>query len=172
MVVVGKENSAKLNIDNLNKIIIEDLKDRVLVSSYFEYERLMQGYIYLDPATSNFVVHASAFCSFLTGKYRDIRIDSMSEFYSVMKHLGFRVRNTEVDGFKCSLLYVRSRFLFKNESDWKEYMLDVSKDTLWEENFRAFLLGEDVEQEDIPSEIKEEIMDSATVFLDTEKNIR
>lgn len=171
MVVVGKEDSAKLNIENLNKIIIEDLKDRVLVSSYFEYERFMQGYIYLDPATSNFIVHASAFCSFLTGRYKDIRIDSMSEFYSVMKHLGFRVRNTEVDGFKCSLLYVKSRYLFKNESDWKEYMLDVSEGTIWAPNFRAFLLGEDVEQEEVPSEIKEEIMDSATLFLDTEKGV-
>ena len=170
MVVVGKEDSAKLNIENLNKIIVEDLKDRVLVSSYLEYERLMQGYIYLDPATSNFIVHASAFCSFLTGRYKDIRIDSMSEFYSVMKHLGFRVRNTEVDGFKCSLLYVKSRYLFKNESDWKEYMLDVSEGTMWAPNFRAFLLGEDVEQEEVPSEIKEEIMDSATLFLDTEAN--
>jgi hypothetical protein len=42
---------------------------------------------------------------------------------------------------------------------------------MWEENFRAFLLGEDVEQEDIPNEIKEEILDSATVFLDTEKGL-
>ena len=171
MRIIGEGDTAKLNIDNLNKIIIEDLKDRVLVSSYFEYERLMQGYIYLDPATSNFIVHASAFCSFINGRYKDIRIDSMSEFYSVMKHLGFKVRNTVVDGFKCSLLYVRSRFLFKNESDWKEYMLDVSKDTLWEPNFRAFLLGEDTEQEEVPIEIKEEIMDSATLFLDTEKGV-
>ena len=171
MRTVGKEVSAKLNIDNLNRIIIEDLKDRVLVASYLEYERLMQGYIYLDPATSNFIVHASAFCSFLTGRYKDIRVDSISEFYSVMKHLGFKVRSTEVDGFKCSLLYVRSRFLFKNESDWKEYMLDVSKGTMWEPNFRAFLLGEDIEQEEVPSEIKEEIMDSATLFLDTEKGV-
>jgi len=171
MKVIGEQDTAKLNIDNLNKIIIEDLRDRVLVSSYFEYERLMQGYIYLDPATSNFIVHASAFCSYLTGKYKDIRIDSMSEFYSVMKHLGFKVRNGEVDGYKCSFLYVRSRYLFKSENDWKEYMLDVSKDTMWQENFRAFLLGEDVEQEDIPNEIKEEILDSATVFLDTEKGL-
>lgn len=172
MKVIGEQDTAKLNIDNLNKIIIEDLRDRVLVSSYFEYERLMQGYIYLDPATSNFIVHASAFCSYLTGRYKDIRVDSMSEFYSVMKHLGFKVRNGEVDGYKCSLLYVRSRYLFKSESDWKEYMLDVSKGTMWQENFRAFLLGEDVEQEDIPSEIKEEILGSATIFLDTEKDIR
>ena len=170
MKVIGENDTAKLNIDNLNKIIIEDLKDRVLVSSYFEYERLMQGYIYLDPSTSNFIVHASAFCSYLTGRYKDIRIDSMSEFYSVMKHLGFKVRNGEVDGYKCSFLYVRSRYLFKSESDWREYMLDISKDTMWEENFRAFLLGEDTVQEDIPNEIKEEILDSATVFLDTEAN--
>lgn len=170
MKVIGEKDTERLTIDSLNKIIIEDLKDRVLVSSYFEYERLLQGYIYLDPATSNFVVHASAFCSFLTGRYKDMRIDSLNEFYSVMKHLGFKVRHSEVDGYKCSLLYVRSRFLFKNESDWKKYMLDVSEGTMWEPNFRAFLLGEDVEQEDIPVETKEEILDSASIFLDTEAN--
>ena len=170
MKVVGESDSSKLTIDNLNNIIIEDLKDRVLVSSYYDYERLMQGYIYLDPASSNFVVHASAFCSYLTGRYKDLRVDSMTEFYSVMKHLGFKVRETVVDGFKCSLLRVRSRFLFKNEKDWKDYMLEVSRGTMWEANFRAFLLGEDEEQEDIPSDIKEEILSDASVFLDTEAN--
>lgn len=169
MKVVGETDTAKLTIDNLNKIIVNDLKDRVLVSSYFEYERLMQGYIYLDPSTSNFVVHASAFCSYLTGRYTDLRIESMSEYYSVMKHLGFKVRDSVIGGAKCKLLYVRSRFLFKEETDWKDYMLDVSKDTMWEPNFRAFLLGEDEEQGDIPMETKEEILDSASVFLDTEK---
>lgn len=170
MIVIGEKDTAKLNIDNLNKIIVEDMKDRVLVSSYFDYERLMQSYIYLEPTTSNFVVHASSLCSYLTGKYKDIRINSMSEFYSVMKHLGFKVRNTVVDGYKCSLLYVRSRFLFKDENDWRDYMLSISKGTIWEPNFRAFLLDEDVEQEDIPEETKEEILDSATLFLDTEKD--
>lgn len=169
MRVVGETDTAKLTIDNLNKIIVNDLKDRVLVSSYFEYERLMQGYIYLDPSTSNFIVHASAFCSYLTGRYTDLRIESMSEFYSVMKHLGFKVRDSIVGGAKCKLLYVRSRFLFKEESGWRDYMLDVSKGTMWEPNFRAFLLGENVEQEDIPMKTKEEILDSASVFLDTEK---
>ena len=93
----------------------------------------------------------------------------MGEFYSVMKHLGFRVRNALVNGYKCSLLSVRSNYLFKNESDWKAYMLDVSKDTVWEPNFRAFLLGEDVESEEIPAQTKSEIEDSAILFLDTEK---
>lgn len=169
MRVIGEDDSSKLTIDNLNKIIVSDLKDRVLVASYFEYERLMQGYIYLDPASSNFVVHASAFCSYLTGRYKDLRIDSMSEFYSVMKHLGFKVKNTVIDGFKCSLLYVRSRFLFKEESDWKEYMLDVSSGTMWSANFRAFLLGEDEEQEDIPQETKQDILSDVALFLDTER---
>jgi hypothetical protein len=172
MRVVGEGDTAKLNIENLNKIIIEDLKDRVLVSSYFEYERLQQSYLYLDPTTSSIVVHPSSLCSYLTGKYRDLRIDSLSEFISVLRHLGFKSRSYKVDGNHINLMSCRSRFLFKNESDWEKYLLDVSKGTMWEENFRAFLLGEDVEQEDIPSEIKEEIMDSATVFLDTEKNIR
>ena len=93
----------------------------------------------------------------------------MSEFYAVMKHLGFKVRNTVIDGFKCSLLFVRSRFLFKKEEDWKQFMLDVSNGTMWENNFRAFLLDEDVEQEDISEETKEEILSDATVFLDTER---
>lgn len=172
MRIVGQEETQRLTIDNLNRIIIEDLKDRVLVSSYMEYERLMQGYIYLDPSSSNFIVHASAFCSYLTGRYKDLCIDGMGEFYSVMKHLGFKVRNGFVDGTKCSLLYIRSRYMFKNEVDWRDYMLDVSKDTMWEPNFRAFLLGEDVEQEDIPRETKEEITDSASIFLDTEKENR
>ncbi len=166
---VGVCDTQRLTIDNLNRIIVEDLKDRVLVSSYFEYERLMQGYAYIEPSTSNLVVHASAFCSYITGRYKDLRIDSMSEFYSVMKHLGFKVRSAVIGGFKCSLLQVRSRFLFQSEEDWKDYLLSVSKGTVWEMNFRAFLLGEDAEQEDISSEIKEEILDDARVFLDTEK---
>lgn len=169
MRVIGQEETERLTIDNLNKIIVEDMKDRVLVSSYMEYERLMQGYIYLVPSSSNFVIHASAFCSYITGRYKDLCIDGINEFYSVMKHLGFKVRIGLVDGTKCSLLYIRSRYLFKNESEWKEFMLDVSKDTVWEPNFRAFLLDEDIVQEDIPREIKEEITDSASVFLDTEK---
>ena len=170
MEVVGEADESKLTIDRLNAIIVDGLKYRVLVSSYLEYERLMQGYIYLDPATSKFIVHASAFCSYITGVYPDLRVDSMSEFYSVMKHLGFKVRNTVIDGYKCSLLYVHSQYLFKNRESWKDYMLAISKGTMWEGNFRAFLLGdnEDV-QEDISDELKDEIKDSALCFLDTEK---
>lgn len=172
MRVIGEADNSKLTIDSLNKIIIEDLKDRVLVSSYFEYERLMQGFIYLNPATSNFVVHASAFCSYITGRYSDLRIDSMSEFYSVMKHLGFKVKNTVIDGIKCSLLHARSQFLFRDVDTWKKYMLDISRGTMWEANFRAFLLGEDTEQSDIPQETKDEILSDAVTFLDTEANAK
>ena len=170
MRVVGVYDTERLTIDNLNRIIVEDLKDRVLVSSYMEYERLMQGSIYLDPATSNFLVHASAFCSYLTGRYTDLRIDSKGEFTSVMRHLGFKVYSTLIDGAKCTLMSVRSRFLFKTEEEWKVYMLDVSRDTMWEQNFRAFLLGEDTEQEDISDKLKDEIKDSALCFLDTERS--
>lgn len=171
MRVIGHEDTERLTIDSLNKIIVENLKDRILVSSYMEYERLMQGYIYLDPATSNIYILASAFCSYITGRYKDLRIDSLNEFYSVMKHLGFRVKHGIIDGTKGTYLYIRSRYLFKTENEWRDFMLDVSKDTMWEPNFRAFLLGEEVEQEDIPTETKEEILDSASVFLDTEKGV-
>lgn len=170
MCVIGKSDTAKLTIENLNDIIVRQLKDRILVSSYFEYERLMQGYIYLDPATSYFVVHTSAFCSYLTGRFKDLRIDSVSEFNTVMRHLGFRHKHKDINGTKTGLLYARSRFLFREEQEWKDFLLDVSKGTMWEENFKAFLLGADEVQEDILDYEKEEIQHDAAVFLDTEKD--
>ena len=88
-----------------------------------------------------------------------------------MKHLGFKVKKTIVDGVHCSLLHVRSRFLFDEEEEWKKYMLDVSRGTMWESNFKAFLTGEECELEDIPEETKEEIGRDARVFLDTEKGV-
>ena len=168
MRVIGEADTAKLTIENLNDIIVNKLRDRILVSSYFEYERLMQGYIYLDPATSNFVVHATAFCSYIMGKYKDLRIESSLEFYSVMKHLGFKGKQRDIDGSKIKLMYARSRFLFKEEREWKDFLLSVSKGTMWEENFKAFLLGDNEVQEDISDIEKEEILHDAAVFLDTE----
>ena len=168
MRVIGEADTAKLTIENLNDIIVNKLKSRILVSSYFEYERLMQGYIYLDPATSNFVVHATAFCSYVMGKYKDLRIESSAEFYSIMKHLGFKGKQRDIDGSKTKLMYARSRFLFKGEQEWKDFLLDVSKNTMWEENFKAFLLGDNEVQEEISDIEREEVLNDAAVFLDTE----
>ena len=170
MRVIGAKDTAKLTIDRMNEIIVKELKDRILVSSFFEYERLMQGYIYLDPTTSCFVVDANAFCSYVVGRFRDIRIERLSDFHTVMRHLGFRGRKKSLDGIERVVLVCRSRFLFKDEEDWKDYMLNVSKGTIWEENFRAFLIGDDELQEDIQDVEKEEILHDAAVFLDTEAN--
>ena len=170
MRVIGEADTAKLTIEHLNDIVVNKLKDRILVSSYFEYERLMQGYIYLDPATSNFVVHATAFCSYVMGKYKDLRIESSTEFYSIMKHLGFKGKQRDIDGSKTKLMYARSRFLFKGEQEWKDFLLDVSKNTIWEENFKAFLLGDNEVQEEISDIEREEVLNDAAVFLDTEAN--
>lgn len=168
MKVIGKEEVAKLTIDRLCEIITKDLKDRVLVSTFFEYERLMQGYIYLNPATSNFVVHTTSFCSYLMGRFKDLRIDNSTEFYSVMRHLGFRSKHAVVDRKQMQLMFARSRFLFKAEKDWKQFLLDVSKDSVWEENFKAYLLGEDVEQPELESAVAEEVEHDALVYLNTE----
>lgn len=169
MVVVGETDTAKLTIDRLCEIITKDLKNRILVSRYFEYERLLQGYIYLDPATSNFVIHSNSFCSYITGRFKDLRIESATEFYSVMRHLGFRGRHANIEHQNMQLMFARSRFLFKEEQEWKDFLLDVSKGTMWEPNFKAFLLGDDEAQEDISDIEKEEILHDAAVFLDTEK---
>lgn len=169
MRVIGEADTAKLTIDRLCEIITKDLKDRVLVSRYFEYERLQQGYIYLDPATSNFVVHTTSFCSYLNGRFKDLRIENATEFYSVMKHLGFKSKHAVVDRQQMQLMFARSRFLFKAEEDWKNFLLDVSSGSMWEENFKAFLLGDNEEQEELSEVEKEEILQDAAVFLDTEK---
>lgn len=171
MRVIGEADTAKLTIDRLCEIITKDLKDRVLVSRYFEYERLRQGYIYLDPATSNFVVHSSSFCSYLTGRFKDLRIENATEFYSVMKHLGFKGKHAVIDRVQMQLMFARSRFLFKGEQEWKDFLLTISKGTMWEENFKAFLLGDNEVQEDISDMEKEEILHDAAVFLDTEKEL-
>lgn len=171
MKVIGEADTAKLTIDSLNEIIVKTLKDRILVSTFFERERLMQGYIYLDPATSCVVVHNAAFCSYITGRFKELRIDSPTEFYSVMRHLGFKSKQKDIDGTKTGILYCRSRFLFKAEQDWKDFLLDISKGTMWEENFKAFLLGDNSVQEDISDIEKKEILDDVAVFLDTERSL-
>lgn len=56
---------------------------------------------------------------------------------------------------------MRMEFLFDDRDTWKEYMLHVSKDTMWEQNFRAFLT-------DGPSGA-EPLDEDAAIFLDTEK---
>ena len=169
MKVIGKKETAKLTIDRMLEIITKDLKDRVLVSAYYEYERLMQGYIYLDPTSSTFVVLPSAFCSYITGKYKDVRIENPTDFYAVMKHLGFRGRRRAVEGQEYTLLFARSRFLFRTDEEWSQFLLDVSKGTMWEENFRAFLVDDAHAENMISKEVEEDIINDSAIFLDTEK---
>ena len=166
MRVIGKDETARLTIDRLCEIITKDLKDRILVSTYFEYERLMQGYIYLDPATSNFVIHPVSFCSYITGRFKDLRIESKTEFYSVLRHLGFKGKTYTIETKSLNLSSARSRFLFKTENDWKQFLLGVSKGTVWEENFRAYLLDDnDTEQEELDSVVEEEIKNDALNYI-------
>jgi len=169
MKIVGEKETAKLTIDKMIEIITKELSDRILVSTYYEYERLMQGYIYLDPTSSVFVILPSAFCSYITGRFQDLRIDSATDFYAVLKHLGFRGRRKAIEGVDRTLLFARSRFLFRTDEDWTTFMLKVSKDTIWEDNFKAFLLGDTQTESTVEEATREEIMQDVALYLDTEK---
>ncbi|MBQ1349021.1 MAG: hypothetical protein IIY58_06720, partial [Aeriscardovia sp.] len=90
-------------------------------------------------------------------------------FLAALRHLGFRGKNRSIDGIEKVLWYVRSEFLFKDRTEWKNYMLSVSEGTAWELNFRAFLEDEADNPPELSKDIKDEIDADVAVFLDTEK---
>lgn len=169
MKVIGTKETDDLTIDTLRDILVKDFKDRTLVASYYEHERLMQGFIYLDPTNSTFVVEPNSLCSYITGRYKDLRIANSRAFLAALRHLGFRGKNRSIDGIEKVLWYVRSEFLFKDRAEWKRYMLSVSEGTAWELNFRAFLEDEADNPPELSKDIKDEIDADVAVFLDTEK---
>ena len=169
MKVIGTKETDDLTIDTLRDILVKDFKDRTFVSSFYEHERLMQGCVYLDPTNSTFVVEPYSLCSYITGKYKDLRIENSRAFLAALRHLGFRGKNRSIDGIEKVLWYVRSEFLFKDRTEWKNYMLSVSEGTAWELNFRAFLEDEADNPPELSKDIKDEIDADVAVFLDTEK---
>lgn len=169
MKVVGSGGASELTIDRVRKILTEDFRDRTLVATYYEHERLMQGWIYIDPASSSMVIEPDALCSYVRGVYPDLRIDGVRDFKSVLRHLGFRGKNRSIDGVERVLWYMRTEFLFDDRETWKEYMLHVSEDTMWEQNFRAFLTDGPSGAEPLDEDTLEEIDEDAAIFLDTEK---
>ena len=169
MKVIGTKETDDLTIDTLRDILVNDFKDRTFVSSFYEHERLMQGCVYLDPTNSTFVVEPYSLCSYITGKYKDLRIENSRAFLAALRHLGFRGKNRSIDGIEKVLWYVRSEFLFKDRTEWKNYMLSVSEGTAWELNFRAFLEDEADNPPELSKDIKDEIDADVAVFLDTEK---
>jgi hypothetical protein len=65
---------------------------------------------------------------------------------------------------------MRSEFMFPDKEDWKRYLLNITKDTMWQENLKAMLLedNEDTNDEISPEDI-EEIENDASIYLDTSK---
>lgn len=169
MKVIGTKETDDLTIDTLRNILIEDFKERTLVATYYEHERLMQGFIYLDPTNTTFVVEPNSLCSYITGKYKNLRINNLRAFMAALRHLGFKGKNRSIDGIDKVLWYVRSEFLFKNRAEWEKYMLSVSEGTAWELNFKAFLEEEADNPPELSKKIKEDIDADVAVFLDTEK---
>lgn len=169
MKVIGTKETDDLTIDTLRDILVKDFKDRTLVASFYESERLMQGYVYLDPTNSTFVVEPNSLCSYITGRYKDLRIDSSRAFLSALRHLGFKGKNRSIDGIEKVLWYVRSEFLFNDRNEWKSYMLSVSEGTAWELNFKAFLEDNSEKPAELSERTKMEIDADVAVFLDTEK---
>ena len=60
--------------------------------------------------------------------------------------------------------------MFPDKEDWKHYLLNITKDTMWQENLEAMLLedNEDTNDEISPEDI-EEIENDASIYLDTSK---
>lgn len=169
MKVVGSRGASDLTIDRLRDILVNELRRRTLVSTYYEHERLMQGWIYIDPSSSSMVIEPNAVCSYIKGIHPEIEVGGMYEFHAVLRHLGFRGKKRSIDGVDRTLLFVRTEFIFDRREDWVKYMLDVSKGTMWEGNFRAFLLDEPSGIQPLDDEDAAEMDEKAALFLDTER---
>lgn len=166
---IGGTKTAEMTIDIVRDILVNDLRDRTLVATYYEHERLLQGWLYIDPSSSTMVCEPNSLCSYITGKYKELRIDGIRGFMAVLRHLGFKGKHRSIDGIDRTLWFVRVEFLFDDRESWKRYMLSVSEGTSWELNFKAFLEDGDSGIEPLSEELKDEIDKDAAIFLDTEK---
>jgi hypothetical protein len=60
--------------------------------------------------------------------------------------------------------------MFPDKEDWKRYLLNITKDTMWQENLEAMLLEDNEDTNDeISLEDMEEIENDASIYLDTSK---
>lgn len=168
--VIGGEKITRNSVDTLKEILTKDMADHTLVSPYFEYERLMQGYIYLNPANLTFNLSPESLAIYISGRFSNIRLDGLQDIILLLKHLGFKKLRKQLDYINCSVWYLRSEFMFPDKEDWKQYLLKISKDTMWQENFEAMLLedNENTNDEISPEDI-EEIENDASIYLDTSK---
>lgn len=169
MKVIGGKDAPRMTVDILREILAEKMKDRTLVGTWFEYERLKQGWIYLDPSSASLVIEPEPLCSYIVGRFKDIRIDGVSEFMSAIKHLGFKGMSRNIDGLRARLWKVRGEYLFKNRTEWEAYLLEMSKGTPWESNFKAFILGDAESPPPLENSLEEEIKADAALYLDTEE---
>lgn len=166
---IGGTKTAEMTIDIVRDILVNDLRDRTLVATYYEHERLLQGWLYIDPSSSTMVCEPNSLCSYITGRYKELRVDGIRGFMAVLRHLGFKGKHRSIDGIDRTLWFVRVEFLFDDRESWKRYMLSVSEGTSWELNFKAFLEDGDSGIEPLSEELKDEIDKDAAIFLDTEK---
>lgn len=169
MKTIGGKDAPRMTVDLLREILTERMKDRTLVGTWFEYERLKQGWIYLDPSSASLVVEPEPLCSYIVGKFKDLRIDGVSEFMSAIRHLGFKGMNRSIDGLRARLWKVRGEYLFKTRTEWERYLLEMSEGTPWESNFKAFILGDAESPPPLEESLEEEIKADAALYLDTEE---
>lgn len=170
MRTVGSGGECELTTERLKRILTDDLRGRTVVSNRFDFERVMQGWVFIDPSTAHMTFQPDALCAYVRGRYPDLVIDSANDFKRVLIHLGFRGRRVDVDEVRKRFWYARSEYLFDDREDWKEYMLEVSKGTIWEGNFRAFLLEDGEPAPPLAEEDEEAAAEMAAVYLDTEES--
>ena len=168
--VIGGEKITRNSVDTLREILTKDMADHTLVSPYFEYERLMQGYIYLNPSNLTFNLSPESLAIYISGRFSKIRLDGMQDIILLLKHLGFKKLRKQINYVNCAIWYMRSEFMFPDKEDWKRYLLNISSDTMWHENFEAMLLEDNEDTNDeISPEDMEEIDNDASIYLDTSK---
>ena len=168
--IIGGEKITHNSVDTLREILTKDMADHTLVSPYFEYERLMQGYIYLNPSNLTFNLSPESLAIYISGRFSKIRLDGMQDIILLLKHLGFKKLRKQINYVNCAIWYMRSEFMFPDKEDWKRYLLNISSDTMWQENFEAMLLEDNEDTNDeISPEDMEEIDNDASIYLDTSK---
>lgn len=65
---IGGTKTSEMTIDIVRDILVNDLRDRTLVATYYEHERLLQGWLYIDPSSSTMVCEPNSLCSYITGR--------------------------------------------------------------------------------------------------------
>lgn len=176
MNVVPIKTMEKQLPDRLKGLFINSLRNRVIISTEPTVAKLLQGYVYLNPLTFTLILDSQGLCSYISANYKAIEIVSYTQFTKALRSVGFRCGERSIEREGKSVWYMRLSDLITDEKKWNEFVIDVSRGTIWEENIDAYI-DESTEEStvnfnDISDREKEAIEQDALIYLDTEKEAR